>query len=140
MGERQVADPGSGYSVDDEAAIIEAVSRWVDQEVRPVARHFDDVNPHTEAQLRAIEEVQRIADELRLDIEFEQGDMQFVNNHALLHDRTGFEDWPDPGRKRHLFRLWLSMADDRPLPEVFATRFGSVQVGDRGGIVPAAST
>ena len=53
----------------------------------------------------------------------------------LLHDRTGFEDWPALGKRRHLLRLWLSMPGDRALPEIFATRFGSVEIGARGGIV-----
>ena len=61
--------------------------------------------------------------------------MQFVYNHGLLHDRTGFEDWPDPAQRRHLLRLWLSVPGDRPLPEIFASRFGSVEIGNRGGII-----
>lgn len=61
------------------------------------------------------------------------GDMQFVHNHSLLHDRTGFVDKPDA--PRHLLRLWLSLPGDRRLPDIFATRYGSVEVGDRGGIV-----
>ena len=65
----------------------------------------------------------------------EKGEMQFVYNHAMLHDRTGFEDWDELDKRRHLLRLWLSVPGDRPLPEVFASRFGSVEVGNRGGIV-----
>jgi hypothetical protein len=52
----------------------------------------------------------------------------------MLHDRTAFEDYPEPERKRHLLRLWLAPANARPLPEGFAERFGSVTPGDRGGI------
>ena len=44
------------------------------------------------------------------------GDMLFVHNHHLLHDRTAFEDWPEPERRRYLLRLWLAPADARPLP------------------------
>jgi hypothetical protein len=65
----------------------------------------------------------------------EPGDVQFVHNHTLLHDRTAFEDWPGPARRRHLLRLWLAVPGARPLPEVFAQRYGSTKVGDRGGIV-----
>src|SRR5206468_3742842 len=67
-------------------------------------------------------------------MEFLPGDMQFVHNHTLLHDRTAFEDWPEPERKRHLLRLWLAPPEARPLPPVFADRFGSVAPGDRGGV------
>ncbi len=67
------------------------------------------------------------------------GDMQFVHNHTLLHDRTAFEDYSDRSRKRHLLRLWLSSAHARPLPTVFAQRYGSLTPGERGGVtVPQA--
>jgi Taurine catabolism dioxygenase TauD, TfdA family len=73
--------------------------------------------------------------ELRLDMEFRPGDMQFVHNHTTLHDRTAFVDWPELERKRHLLRLWLAAPGARPLPPAFAERYGSTTVGDRGGIV-----
>jgi hypothetical protein len=73
--------------------------------------------------------------ELCLSMEFRPGDVQLVHNHSVLHDRTAFEDWPEPGRKRHLVRLWLAPPEARPLPAVFARRYGSVTPGDRGGVV-----
>jgi Taurine catabolism dioxygenase TauD, TfdA family len=36
------------------------------------------------------------------------GDMQFVHNHTLLHDRTAFTDHDDPALKRHLLRAWIT--------------------------------
>lgn len=72
---------------------------------------------------------------LHLSMMLEKGDMQFVYNHAMLHDRTGFEDWEALSQRRHLLRLWLSIPGDRPLPPVFATRYGTIEVGNRGGIV-----
>jgi hypothetical protein len=72
---------------------------------------------------------------LRLDMEFQPGDMQFVHNHTVLHDRTAFEDWPEPERKRHLLRLWLAAPGARPLPPAYAERYGSVEIGNRGGII-----
>jgi TfdA family taurine catabolism dioxygenase TauD len=73
--------------------------------------------------------------DLRLDMELRPGDMQFLHNHTILHDRTAFEDWPEPERKRHLLRLWLAAPGARPLPPVYAERYGSTTVGDRGGII-----
>lgn len=70
-----------------------------------------------------------------LDIEFRPGDVQLVHNHVILHDRTDYEDWPEPERKRHLLRLWLCPPNGRPLPESLADRYGSVEVGRRGGIL-----
>ena len=65
-----------------------------------------------------------------------RGDIQLVHNHTLLHDRTAFRDWPEPERRRHLLRLWLAPEDARPLPPVFAQRYGSVVPGARGGVPP----
>ena len=62
------------------------------------------------------------------------GDIQLVNNHVLFHDRTAFEDWPEPERRRDLLRLWLAPPGAQPLAEVFSQRFGSIEVGERGGI------
>ncbi|HZV03320.1 MAG TPA: TauD/TfdA family dioxygenase [Planctomycetota bacterium] len=71
---------------------------------------------------------------LHMSMRLRPGDMQFVHNHDLLHDRTGFEDWPEPERRRHLLRLWLACPGARRLPRAFEARYGSVEVGDRGGI------
>ena len=65
----------------------------------------------------------------------EPGDLQFCYNHTLLHDRCAFQDYPEVERRRQLFRLWLAPPGDRALPESFAARFGSVEVGNRGGIM-----
>jgi len=101
------------------------------------AQRFDGAPRLTPKHLEALDLFDRLANDpkLNLSMSLAPGDMQFVYNHALLHDRTGFEDWEDPAEKRHLLRLWLSVPGDRPLPEVFATRFGSIEPGNRGGIM-----
>ncbi|CAM3756585.1 TauD/TfdA family dioxygenase [Bordetella sputigena] len=38
---------------------------------------------------------------------FEAGQIQIVDNTRLGHRRTGFVDYPEEDRKRHLVRLWL---------------------------------
>lgn len=43
--------------------------------------------------------------ELQLELEFKKGDIQLLNNFAILHSRTEFET--DEHYKRHLVRLWL---------------------------------
>jgi hypothetical protein len=93
--------------------------------------------PLTNEQRKALDLFDALAEDPRLNLsmEFLPGDAQFVHNHTLLHDRTAFEDWPTPERKRHLLRLWLAPPEARPLPQVFAERFGSVTPGDRGGVV-----
>ena len=71
---------------------------------------------------------------LHLTMALEPGDLQFVHNHSLLHDRTAFEDHPEPARRRSLLRLWLAPEGARALPPVFAQRYGSVVPGARGGV------
>ena len=100
------------------------------------AQRFEDVPRLTERQIAALDLLDSLADDerLHLKMDFEPGDIQLLHNHQILHDRTAFEDWPEPERKRHLLRLWLCPPDGRPLPEVFSQRWGSIKVGDRGGI------
>ncbi|HEY0728806.1 MAG TPA: TauD/TfdA family dioxygenase [Pyrinomonadaceae bacterium] len=77
---------------------------------------------------------------LNLPMELQPGDIQLVHNHTILHDRTAFEDYAEPERKRHLLRLWLAPEGARKLPEVFAERFGSTTPGERGGVGVAGPT
>lgn len=101
------------------------------------AQRFDAAPPLTDRMIAALDLFDAIANDpaMHLRMEFRRGDIQFVHNHALLHDREAFTD--KPGAPRHLLRLWLSVPGDRELPEVFAQRYGSVTVGDRGGITVA---
>lgn len=106
------------------------------------ARRFSDVPPLTPTQIEALDLLDQLANDptLNLTMEFQPGDIQLVHNHTILHDRTAFEDHPEPERKRHLLRLWLAPPGARPLPEVFGERFGSITPGDRGGVtVPGAT-
>ncbi len=41
-------------------------------------------------------------------MDFLAGDMQFLNNHCILHSRREYVDWPEETRRRHLLRLWLT--------------------------------
>ncbi|HZK99463.1 MAG TPA: TauD/TfdA family dioxygenase [Caulobacteraceae bacterium] len=40
-------------------------------------------------------------------MDFQPGDMQFINNYHVLHGRTPYQDDRATGRIRHLKRLWL---------------------------------
>jgi hypothetical protein len=101
------------------------------------AQRFAEVPRLTAEDTEALEMFDDLANdtELRLDMELRPGDMQFLHNHTCLHDRTAFVDWPEPERKRHLLRLWLAAPGARPLPPIFAQRYGSTATGDRGGII-----
>ncbi|MGX4806447.1 TauD/TfdA family dioxygenase [Bradyrhizobium guangdongense] len=101
------------------------------------AQRFPDAPRLTPDRVEALDLFDALANDpnLHVSMRLQPGDMQFVYNHALLHDRTGFRDWPDASRKRHLLRLWLSMEGDRPLPDCFRQRYGSIEIGNRGGII-----
>ncbi|MDD9922663.1 MAG: TauD/TfdA family dioxygenase [Boseongicola sp.] len=101
------------------------------------AQRFDDAPQLTDKHIAALDAFDAAANdpELHVSMRLKPGDMQFVYNHSQLHDRTGFVDWPDPDKRRHLLRLWLSIPGDRALPPSFSERYGSIEIGNRGGII-----
>ena len=101
------------------------------------ARRFPQVAPLTKQQREALDLFDELANDpdINMHMTFRPGDMQWVHNHTMLHDRTSFEDWPEPEKKRHLLRLWLAVPGARQLPPIYAQRYGSVEVGNRGGII-----
>ncbi|WP_207382941.1 TauD/TfdA family dioxygenase [Pseudaestuariivita atlantica] len=105
------------------------------------AQRFEGAFRLTPAHVEALDLFDTLANDpaLHLRMRLAPGDMQFVHNHGQLHDRTGFLDWPERARRRHLLRLWLTVDGDRALPPVFAERYGSITVGDRGGIITPAT-
>jgi hypothetical protein len=80
------------------------------------AQDLPGVPKFTALQTEAIEVYRATVEECALDIDFKPGDIQFLNNFVMLHTRREYEDWPQPARKRHLLRLWLSDPAGRPIP------------------------
>jgi hypothetical protein len=105
------------------------------QYIRSAQVNFPQARRLSAVEQAALDRLDALAAELSLEMDFRPGDMQFIHNHQILHSRTDFEDWPEPERRRHLFRLWLAPAGGRPLPPSFAQRYGQLTPGDRGGIV-----
>src|SRR5262249_20280079 len=68
----------------------------------------EPLRPVELAALDYFEEVAR-RPEVKLEFTLEPGEAIFFNNCTMLHNRTAFEDHPDPARKRHLLRLWLML-------------------------------
>jgi hypothetical protein len=106
------------------------------------AQRFPEVPRLTDRQRAALDAMDALLEDtaLHLMMAFEPGDIQLLHNHQIFHDRTAYEDWLEPDRKRHLLRLWLCPPDGRPLPACYAQRYGSVEIGNRGGIVLAGAT
>ena len=78
-----------------------------------------DTPDMTLEQVEAIEVWETICEDLHAEIDFEEGDIQFLNSAVTMHTRTAFEDWPEINRRRHLWRLWLSLSDCRPRAPYF---------------------
>jgi hypothetical protein len=89
------------------------------------AQRFPDVPRLTPQMVEAMELIDKLAgsERFRLDMDFQPGDIQFLNNHVVVHSRTDFEDFDEPERKRHLLRLWLRTPAYAELPPYFAPRF-----------------
>ena len=106
------------------------------------AQRFRGAMRLTDAHIAALDLFDALANDptLHVGMQLQPGDMQFVYNHSLLHDRSAFVDWPDPGLRRLMRRLWLSIPGDRPLPACFKQRYGSIEIGNRGGIITANTT
>ncbi len=76
---------------------------------RSVVRHADvELNPK-DLELLDLYEAIASRDDLYLDLILEPGDLQLLSNHTILHARTAYQDYPEPERRRHLLRLWLSI-------------------------------
>ena len=101
------------------------------------AQRFPDAPRLTPRHVEALDLFDELANDpaLNFTMRLKPGDMQFVYNHSMLHDRTAFVDHAEPERRRHLLRLWLSIPGDRPLPPSFRQRYGSIEIGNRGGII-----
>lgn len=99
------------------------------------AQRFDQAPQPSPRQREALDAFDEVCNDalLHATMELEVGDMQFVHNHSVLHDRTAFVD--NPQQPRHLIRTWMSVPGDRQLHPVFAERYGTTTPGDRGGVL-----
>jgi alpha-ketoglutarate-dependent taurine dioxygenase len=68
--------------------------------------------PMTRTDMAAISLIKRLTNRPDLIFRFsmERGDIQFINNHYIIHARSAFEDHLNAERKRHLVRTWLTSA------------------------------
>ena len=89
--------------------------------------------PLTRLQQDAVNFVGELA--LRPDLEhtmdFQIGDIQWLNNYVMLHSREAFTDYDDPAQRRMLLRLWVNHDKVRPLNYDFANK---ALMGPRKGV------
>ncbi|MCP5153044.1 MAG: TauD/TfdA family dioxygenase [Ectothiorhodospiraceae bacterium] len=88
------------------------------------------LSPLEQAAIAAVGDI-AMRDDVRLDMDFRRGDIQLLNNHALLHARGAYDDGPDPERRRLLLRMWINIPESRPLAPEFADRLNT---GPRGEV------
>jgi hypothetical protein len=76
--------------------------------IRDAQRHAGV--PRLTAQREAMQLIEDIANDpaFYVEMDFQPGDIQLLNNSVSLHAREAYEDEPDPSRRRHLLRLWLA--------------------------------
>lgn len=76
--------------------------------IRDSQRH-PDAPRLSEDQLAALDLVEAIANDpaFHIEMRFEPGDIQLLNNAVVLHSREAYTDHDDPAHRRHLLRLWL---------------------------------
>ena len=73
------------------------------------AGHREAGVPLTDAQIEALDLFDKLcaSPELRLSFRMQPGDLLLLNNLAVLHARTQFDDHPEIEKRRHMVRLWL---------------------------------
>jgi hypothetical protein len=78
------------------------------------AQRIPGVPPLRPDQVAAMAELDRLADDPRfvLTMDLRPGDMQFLNNHVVMHSRTPYEDHAEPDRRRDLIRVWVDELPD----------------------------
>ncbi len=85
------------------------------------AQRYEGAPPLTDAHRRLFDVIDALAEspELCLAMDFQPGDIQWLNNHTALHSRTSFLDWDEPERKRWLLRLWLNLPERKRFTETY---------------------
>ena len=98
-------------------------------------QRFDEVPNLTGTKLRALEVFREICadDTVSLRMGMQPGDLQFINNVFVFHSRTSYVDYDEPQNKRHLIRIWLSLAEGQELPPAFEDRWITIEKGRRRG-------
>lgn len=89
----------------------------------------------SEKQKEAIDILMATSEELCFQMTLEPGDLQLINSHVTYHGRTPFEDDFDAGMSRLLLRIWLTMPNNRPLPQGHEILWRNIEANTpRGGI------
>lgn len=77
------------------------------------SQRHEDAPRLTERSIAALDMFDEVASSpsIYLDMIFQPGDMQFLNNHLIVHSRTEYEDHEAYDMKRDLIRFWVTLRD-----------------------------
>ncbi|OJJ84992.1 TauD/TfdA family dioxygenase [Aspergillus glaucus CBS 516.65] len=79
----------------------------------------------TAAQAEALDALHFLADEFHISMKLRKGDIQYINNLAVLHARRNYVD--DSEHRRHLLRLWMRDPENAwTTPEEMRERWGRI--------------
>jgi hypothetical protein len=91
-------------------------TRWLPKELLTFQDDMPEL-PRMSSQLReALEFTAAVAnrEELALDMDFQTGDIQYLNDAVIWHSRTPYVDEQELHFRRHLLRVWLNSFEPRP--------------------------
>lgn len=83
--------------------------------------------PLAELEQQAVNKVAELAmrDDIRFDVHLHAGDLAFLNNHTVLHNRDHFVDHEDVAQRRLLLRQWINLHESRELAGDFADHYNT---------------
>lgn len=99
--------------------------RYIGRYIEASQRH-DSAPRLTPLAKEGLQLIDRMANnpENNIEMDFQPGDMQFVNNYHVFHSRTAYKDDRAAGKVRHLKRLWLETTLIPDKPKWFQNRVG----------------
>ena len=85
------------------------------------AQRFDEVPRLTPLQIEALNLVDKLCnnDKFCFSVKLNPGDLEIASNATTFHSRETYDDHSDLNKKRCMLRLWLSLFNERPLPEIY---------------------
>lgn len=91
------------------------------------AEELPGVEPLSDLEKAAINYIAELAmrDDIRFDVQLQSGDIAFLNNHTVLHNRGSFVDYEEQENKRLLLRQWVNLDGARKLKNEFADHYNT---------------
>jgi len=113
--------PANTYATPMMSYVDGVFSAYIGVKIIQSAQRYPEVPRLTPGQLALLDLLDEICrdPDIPLHMDFRPGDMQWLLNYAALHNRTGFDDFPELQRRRHLLRLWLKRDMERPMVPSF---------------------